>query len=477
LIVIVTTLIGAANTAFPSAPAFAIYYMAVDGNDSYDGLAAAHTTGIHGPWLTPNHAVNCGDVIYAEPGIYNSSARLWNISTTVSNCPSENNIYAAQIICKDAFSCSTSSSGNGYSAVKIVASNIALQGWVLSSFHPDAACAAINPQSNTILHHVAFVNNICNGAFAEGFGSYPRAAFYGVDYQAYVGNIAYNAAKGADFCYSGFSVYEPVNYDSLPGTHVFVYGNISYGNTGTSCYAGLNSDHNGIIFDDWGGSQKRQAAYTGSGVIKNNITFDNYGSGIAVGGNGTSAAAIKIYNNTLAYNSRNTLSKYGIPELLLNSVTGSAPVKVFNNIIQADVYSYTVTGSQDAGATRYVYAVQSYNTTNIATVNDNYIYNVASVLGSTLNNTPKWPHFTFGSNTNADANFVSAPAHGAIAAPNCTGFSTAIGCLATVVSDFKSKVAPTYGYQSPGDCAPDSDYPDWLKGLVPDGLVQKPCGL
>ena len=183
LIVIVTTLIGAANTAFPSAPAFAIYYMAVDGNDSYDGLAAAHTTGIHGPWLTPNHAVNCGDVIYAEPGIYNSSARLWNISTTVSNCPSENNIYAAQIICKDAFSCSTSSSGNGYSAVKIVASNIALQGWVLSSFHPDAACAAINPQSNTILHHVAFVNNICNGAFAEGFGSYPRAAFYGVDYQ------------------------------------------------------------------------------------------------------------------------------------------------------------------------------------------------------------------------------------------------------------------------------------------------------
>jgi hypothetical protein len=44
------------------------------------------------------------------------------------------------------------------------------------------------------------------------------------------------------------------------------------------------------------------------------------------------------------------------------------------------------------------------------------------------------------------------------------------------------------GYRPPGPCAPQPDYPDWLKGVVylhlegstiieKGGLVNKPCGL
>ena len=45
------------------------YYMAPAsatpaGNDSNNGLTSS------APWLTPNHAVNCGDVILAGPGTY-----------------------------------------------------------------------------------------------------------------------------------------------------------------------------------------------------------------------------------------------------------------------------------------------------------------------------------------------------------------------------------------------------------------------
>lgn len=67
------------------------YYMSPTGSDSYDGTEQTHTTGNTGPWATPNHAVQCGDVIIAETGAYNSAnfdsyshgSSIWG---TVSGC-------------------------------------------------------------------------------------------------------------------------------------------------------------------------------------------------------------------------------------------------------------------------------------------------------------------------------------------------------------------------------------------------------
>ena len=55
------------------------YYMSPTGSDSNNGLTAATA------WATPNHAVNCGDVIIAAPGTYNGNFSSWG---KVSSCPS-----------------------------------------------------------------------------------------------------------------------------------------------------------------------------------------------------------------------------------------------------------------------------------------------------------------------------------------------------------------------------------------------------
>ena len=57
----------ASGTAIIAPPAGTTYYLApatAGGNDSNDGLSPA------APWLTPDHSVNCGDVILAAAGSY-----------------------------------------------------------------------------------------------------------------------------------------------------------------------------------------------------------------------------------------------------------------------------------------------------------------------------------------------------------------------------------------------------------------------
>ena len=70
--------------------------MSPTGSDSNNGLTAATA------WATPNHAVNCGDVIIAAAGIYPVQPN-WG---TVSNCPStsggidgKGGVYFASVLC------------------------------------------------------------------------------------------------------------------------------------------------------------------------------------------------------------------------------------------------------------------------------------------------------------------------------------------------------------------------------------------
>jgi len=55
---------GSGNVAFT---ALHTYYISPTGNDSNNGTSAAT------PWATPNHSVQCGDVIIAAAGAYNGS--------------------------------------------------------------------------------------------------------------------------------------------------------------------------------------------------------------------------------------------------------------------------------------------------------------------------------------------------------------------------------------------------------------------
>ena len=54
------------NEAVTPPPA-SIYYITPTGNDSNNGTSLATA------WASPNHSVNCGDVIYLPAGAYNAA--------------------------------------------------------------------------------------------------------------------------------------------------------------------------------------------------------------------------------------------------------------------------------------------------------------------------------------------------------------------------------------------------------------------
>ena len=45
-----------------------------------------------------------------------------------------------------------------------------------------------------------------------------------------LGSIAYNAAQQTDQCGSGVDIYEPVQTDTLPGTHIYVSQTFTWAN-------------------------------------------------------------------------------------------------------------------------------------------------------------------------------------------------------------------------------------------------------
>ena len=118
-----------------------------------------------------------------------------------------------------------------------------------------------------------------------------------VDYLAVVGDIAYNAAQGSSNCFSGISIYQPQNHDTVAGTHIYVASRqfYSYGNIDPSpCQGGTPSDSEGIIFDTFDGSQGGLAPYTQQAVAYNNILLRNGGQGFETFNNKAGSAHATI---------------------------------------------------------------------------------------------------------------------------------------------------------------------------------------
>ena len=91
------------------------YFMSPTGSDSNNGTSPA------APWATPNHAVNCGDVIIAAAGTY-SRGQFGDNFGIVSNCPSTSGgidgtggVYFAVLLCggPDLMSCNITTAGGG----------------------------------------------------------------------------------------------------------------------------------------------------------------------------------------------------------------------------------------------------------------------------------------------------------------------------------------------------------------------------
>ena len=140
------------------------YYISPTGSDGNKGASPATA------WATPNHALNCGDVIIAQPGTYATGFRTWG---AVSNCPSttggidgKGGIYFATLLCggSDLESCLMDNTTETccLDAFGVNANNWAVEGWkTTTGGNSDAYIMEAAATGTTQKHHIAFINDIC----------------------------------------------------------------------------------------------------------------------------------------------------------------------------------------------------------------------------------------------------------------------------------------------------------------------------
>jgi hypothetical protein len=426
------------------------------GNDSNNGTSAST------PWLTPNHPVNCGDVILAAASSSYIASDFYSWGTVT--CAGGNNVAWLQCATFDACKI-TVSNANG---IAINNNYWGVQGWEVTASGTFAACfQARPPNSSTSIHHIIFANDIANGCSSTGFVAFNNghASF---DYVNIIGNIAYNAAQNGGECQSGISVYQPVKSDSVAGTHIYVAGNFSYANSDPDpCAGGTPTDGEGIIFDTWDGSQGGLPAYDQQGVAHNNMLLGNGGRGIQVFNNlaGSSHAHIYVYNNTSWRNELDTHQNSGGSCGEIRIVT-ALNVQVYQNIAQ------TTSATGCGGYPLYAYFVAAGDTTDAVYANVGYSatgnYGAIQSSGSFAYATSN----LFGTNPN----FANPSTPGA---PSCGLASSVPNCMAAVIANFTptTAAAKAYGYQVPSTSqTSDPLFPQWLCNVnLPPGLVTMGC--
>jgi hypothetical protein len=434
------------------------YYLSPSGNDSNNGLSTNYA------WASPNHSLNCGDVILASAGWYNN-ANFYTGKWGYVNCPAGNSV--AWLKCATFDTCKIYASAN--QGMWVDRSYWGVQGWEVSTNANDSygACflAAPNWNNPVTIHHIIFANDVANGCSQSGFESVNRG-YAGVDYFNVIGSVAYNAAQGSNTCASGISVLQPVQSDWAAGTHILIAGNFSYANMEPSyCNGGSPTDGEGIIFDNFDGHQSGIAPYGGQAVAYRNILIGNGSKGIEVDGNqaGTYHASVWLNQNTAwGNNSATNQTWIGCAEI---SVYAAKDVHSFGNIAAARsatgcggnaIYGMTVSVADGSDTADNNYAF-GYNGNNI------FVWDVGSFFWNSDN------HFTSPAFRNA---YVPG-------APNCGGTANVSACMAGMVYDFTPTAANAggYGYQPPlSYSVADPLFPRWLcSANLPSGLITMGC--
>jgi hypothetical protein len=444
----------------------ATYYLAPaadGGSDSNSGTSAAK------PWLTPNHALNCGDVILAAASTAYSAANFTHGHWGNVTCRAGNNVAWLKCAIFDKCKISTSTE----SGMWVDNSYWGVQGWEITATSPSDAygdCIQIAPGPVTPveIHHIILANNVFNVCSEFGVGTYNQG-FAGVDYLALVGNIAYKTSGTASYvCGSGFSVNQPVLSDTLPGTHIYLGGNFAWGSFNANpCGGGKPTDGNGIVIDTPAGVIGGvQFPYQGQIVVDNNLLVANGGRGLEVyansAGTGPFASIYFLHNTMWGNNGDLTQNGTYCGEMLLNAA--------FNT--QAFLNLAVTAATTGCGANPiYAYYVGSSATTTDL-IYQNWGYAASGTNAGIANSTgfSYGPINTFGTNPN----FAHPVAPGA---PNCGGAASVPACMADVIANFTPTNAAGYGYQTPSTTSVyDPLFPQWLCNVdLPTGLISMGC--
>ena len=444
-------------------PAGATYYLAPaagGGNDSNNGTSSST------PWLSPNHAVNCGDVIIAEAGSYSAS----NFAQTKwgkVNCSAGNNVAWLECATFDACTITTS----GASDMQIASSYWGVQGWGLAVTGTGTySCVFIGGIGTGILHHIVLANNVINGCPSDGIESASSNTATSFDYVAYIANVVYGAAGGNTFsCSSGMSFYQPIAYDSNPGTHIYVAGNFSFVNADPPICSGKTStDGQGLILDTFDGSQGGLPnPYSQQVAVENNMFVSNGSYGFEVLNNAAGSAHAGIYASHNTYWGNNITNP--------QNTTWCSQVIINNAYNVQESYDLSVTGAATGcdGNALYAYFITE-SPTNTNVVDSTWGYSATGTNEGTSNSAG----FSYGSNNTFGTNpqLANPVIPGA---PSCGSASSVPSCMAPVIANFMptNPAAVGYGYQSPNRTAvSDPLFPQWLCNVnLPQGLLTMGC--
>jgi hypothetical protein len=439
-------------------PAFgqSLYYMSPSGSDANNGLSSGT------PWLTPNHSIPCGSIINAAAGAYGAHLGFGNWGT-VTGCGTGSAANVAWVKCAGSYPGACTATGSSTAAVGVTASHWGVMGFEATATGGSAACFEAYPLGSATLHHIIFANDIANGCQSAGFASPPNGSA-GVDYFVLIADIEYNAAQESSECGSGVSIWEPVPYDTLSGTHIYLSQNFAWANVNPNPCAGTRpTDGEGFIFDTWDAK-----SYNQQGAMENNISLFNGNSGFRV--DSTTQAQIYIENNTsYANEQQSATSGSEFAEIFLqedNNVTVSQNIvhPTVNTVGGYDIYTLGLS----------FYSQTTGQATNIVNNNQGY-----SSFGHDTVCQGTCTCFSFGGkNTTTNPTFTSPPTS-VPGAPNCSGFSTVPACMATLIADLTPTTPSntSWGYQPVSDtCVTDPYYPRWLKNVgLPSGLVTATC--
>jgi hypothetical protein len=419
------------------------FYVAANGHDSNPGTASA-------PWATPSHAVRCGDNVHLRAGTYTNPFR--NVWGHVWSCPSPTGYYFANLICDGPYvqSCLFSNRAVGTSIMVINSNNWLVRGVTAVNAVMWGGCFG----SETGVAYIAFIN-----VYAKNCGA--GAGTNATDYVAYVGSLFYGGAGLGGQCFSNLSIFQPKNFDSQSGTHVFIGGSFFINaSNALNC-----TDGEGLIFDRWDINH-----YTGQGVVEQSLFIGNCSEAWEV--LGSYGGPLYFTQSTTWSNGKTCNSgSGGGSEILLSSTGSGCCVTIDRDIAVGTAASVGLWNGKTL--INYPFYTVFNSFFSRVTLSNSYIWNSAAPQYVQAKDGQFPPTQT--NITNADPGFASPTP--VTTAPDCSTAATVLACVAAIRANFvPSGGAAAFGHQPPGACSPDPLYPAWLKGSIPDGLLTKPCG-
>ncbi len=428
------------------------YYLSPAGSDANSGLSASQA------WLSPDHPVNCGDTIIAASSTAYDQQNFAHGKWGPVTCSPGAVANVVWLKCEAFDTCKLTATNQD--AMWVTSSYWGVQGWEVTATGGQAVCFASFPPTQTAnLHHIIFANDIANGCYGAGFEAIPNGPA-GTDYFVLVGNIAYNAAQQTTQCGSGITVFEPAESDQLPGTHIYVAGNYTWGNmNGNPCAGGTPTDGEGIIFDTFDAVDYAQQA-----VMDNNVAFLNGASGFRVVK--TTKAPVYVVNNTaFGNNTDHNLNTIWCGEITLQESKG---INVANNIARAT--SATGCGTNPNYA---LYVAQGDATDVVAA---NFAFGIA---GQNAGQSAS-PGFSYATSNilGIDPLFVNPPTTNP-GPPNCAGSTSVAQCMSSTFAGLLPKTPSAVGLGiQPLGGTPTMDplFPSWLcNAALPAGLIPNHC--